>query len=163
MGQIPGYRDDKFMTIVNESEYYEVIIKGLHREYPDADEAKIEKMARLEFDIMFILRDTAYYQGKFHYMDQKWITQKLREFGRIADDTSADDILSAIDGNTRRFRIFAQPFNNCGKTIYKYIYQAHYKPKVDESIEKPVGQPPARVEVNPFVTDEYKMIMGDKK
>jgi len=163
MGQIPGYRDDKFMTIVNEAEHYQTIIKGLHREYPDADEARIEKMARLEFDIMFILRDTAYYQGKFHYMDQKWITQKLREFCRITDDISDDDILSAIDGNTRRSRIFAQPFTNCGKIIYKYIYQAHYKQKVEESVQKRVEQTPAHVEVNPFVTDEYKKIMDNKK
>lgn len=134
---------------IDEKLHFQSIIEALRGEHPEATEEEIQKMAKLESDVLFCYRVIAFEENDYKYRDIGWVRAQLLEYGRIDSSVTDADIQRAIDGNTTRKRIYSCFFDNSmynRPDVMKYKYNIKYIQRV----KKP----------NPFESDEYKKIIG---
>lgn len=134
------------MTI-NEKEHFQTIMTALRNENPESTEEEIQKMADLEFDVMFCYLTLSFEDNEYKYRDQKWVKRQLIECSKIDKTTTDVDILRALNGNVKRKRLYSTYFTDSGITKYKY----------DAKYIQPVKK------FNPFEMDDYKKIMSEVK
>jgi hypothetical protein len=164
---IDDYRKDKFCTIVDEARHYQFIVSELKQELSKAGqytpgnpevELRVTRMAVIEFAVIFIMRDTAHYENSFHYFDFAWIAKKLGEFRSDLNATD-EEIKRALNSNVLRKRLIAYQFPD--RLDLKYKYNQFYLQPKQTIITTPT--PPAREEVNPFISEEYLDIVKNIK
>jgi hypothetical protein len=165
--KLQGFREDKFCTEVDETQHYQHIVAELKQELSKAglytpgnpdDEFMIIRAADIELSLIFIMRDTAYYDGTFHYFDQAWIAKKLKMFRSDLNATD-EEVRRALNGNVQRSRLIAYKFPD--RLDFKYKYSAFYTQHKQLSIIMPPK--PDCEEVNPFSSAEYVDIMKKLK
>jgi hypothetical protein len=107
-------------------------------------------MADIELALIFLMRETAYHDSKFHYFDLSWIFQKMTEL-RSDLNATKEEILKGIQGNVMRNRLIEFKFPD--RTDFKYKYNQFYVQPKEPSIIPP--SKPVREEVNPYNSAEY--------
>jgi hypothetical protein len=152
---------EKPCTKIDEIRYYRENFEDLKKQFP---ESEAKRKAIIDFPIIFLLFEDAFYNGKFHFYEQWKIAQQFRKF-RPDLAVTDDEISYSVKRCTDRKRLYGREFmNDFSKLVMKFVYNANYWQPPEKSTgsqNAPTYSSPSFGEPNPFEADEFKQMQDE--
>lgn len=128
------------------------------------NEAEIKRTAAIDFALIYLMFEDAFYNGKFHFYDQYMVAKQLRTF-RPDLSLTDDEITDSLRRCTDRKRLFAKEFmSDFHGLVMKFVYNVNYwqpPEKSPGSQNPPPYTPPSFGEPNPFSSDEFRKLQDE--
>jgi hypothetical protein len=147
---------------INENQYNQENFEDLKKQFPK-DEAK--RKAKIDFTVICLMFEDAFYNGKFNWYEQWKIAQQLRKFNPDLAVTDEEITYSLKRCSDRKRLVVKNFFNDARGWLTKWVYNIYFMQPPEKSPSasqtQPPYTPPSSGEQNPFESEEYKKLKDE--